>query len=175
MPIEIKEINSTHAEALSQLSKAIYAEHYLHLWYPGGADWYMHEQAYHPAKLLSELSDTNNRHFIVYEDEQPIGYLKIKISATWEGFELFDCLEIERIYLHKRASGKGIGKQLMQLSEQIARETHKDKIFLKAMDSSHNAVAFYQKLGYTICGTWVLPFEQMKEEYRGMIILSKTL
>ncbi|MEO7530116.1 MAG: GNAT family N-acetyltransferase, partial [Sediminibacterium sp.] len=72
-------------------------------------------------------------------------------------------------------AGKGIGKNLMLFSEEIATQHKKQGIFLKAMDTSNDALIFYEKMGYTKCGTLVLPFEQMKEEYRGMIILNKLL
>jgi hypothetical protein len=44
------------------------------------------------------------------------------------------------------------------------------------MDSSTRAIAFYEKLGYIICGSLQLPmpaFSLMKEEYRGMVILKQ--
>jgi ribosomal protein S18 acetylase RimI-like enzyme len=173
--MEIRKIDSIQANMLSRLSKAIYKEYYLHLWHPGGADWYQDEYAYHPDKLRMELDDSNNQHFVVYENDKPLGYLKIRINAVLQEYESMNSLEIERIYLHKEIAGKGIGRELMLLSEAIAKENNKQMIFLKAMDSSADAIAFYQKMGYTICGTWVLPFEQMKEEYRGMVILSKPI
>lgn len=172
----IRQINPSHAAELSALAKAIYVEHYLHLWYPGGADWYMEEQAYPEEKLRTELTDPNNLHYIVYDEQGlPQGYLKLRIRAVLSGYEEKDCLEIERIYLHSDATGKGIGKQLMELSETIARQHHKDMIFLKAMNSSRDAIGFYQRMGYRVCGKLVLPFTQMKEVYRGMVILRKTL
>jgi ribosomal protein S18 acetylase RimI-like enzyme len=172
----IRQINTSHAAALSALAKAIYVEHYLHLWYPGGADWYMNEQAYPEEKLRAELSDPNNLHYIVYDEQKtPQGYLKLRIKATLSGQEEKDCLEIERIYLHKAATGKGVGRQLMELSERVARQYNKDIIFLKAMDSSQDAIGFYQRMGYRVCGRLVLPFTQMKEVYRGMVILQKTV
>ena len=171
--MQIVPIHTSHADELAALAKNIYKEYYLHLWHPGGADWYMDEYAYHPDKLRSELADNNNLHFIVYIHDQPMGYLKIRINEKLKGFELLNSLEIERIYLHKKATGKGIGKQLMLLAEEIAAQYKKEMIFLKAMDSSKDAIAFYQKMGYTLCGTWYLPFPQMKEAYRGMVILKK--
>jgi GNAT superfamily N-acetyltransferase len=165
----------SHADELSALAKAIYVEYYLHLWNPGGADWYMHEYAYHPDKLRSELADAGNLHYIVYEKSKPMGYLKLKQDATLKDFELYNSLEIERIYLHKAIAGKGVGKQLMLLSEEIARGHKKEMIFLKAMDTSLDAINFYQKMGFTKCGTYVLPFPQLKEELRGMVILNKFL
>ncbi|MDB5209224.1 MAG: family N-acetyltransferase [Sediminibacterium sp.] len=171
--LTILPIDISHADELCALAKSIYVEYYLHLWHPGGADWYMNEYAYHPEKLRSELADDNNLHYIVYENEEPMGYLKLRVNATSPGFEKYNYLEIERIYLHKAIAGKGIGKQLMLLSEEIAHEHKKEMIFLKAMDTSMDAINFYQKMGYTKCGTLVLPFPQMKEEFRGMVILQK--
>ncbi|MES2372811.1 MAG: GNAT family N-acetyltransferase [Bacteroidota bacterium] len=173
--MKIIPIDISHANELCALAKAIYVEYYLHLWSPGGADWYMHEYAYHPDKLRAELADVNNRHFIVYDGEKPMGYVKLRLNAVLECFEKYNSLEIERIYLHKSIAGKGFGKQLMLLSEEIARDHKREMIFLKAMDTSTDAISFYQKMGYAECGTLVLPFPQMKEEFRGMVILNKFL
>ena len=66
----------------------------------------------------------------------------------------------------------------MKMALEKAKALKKDFIFLKAMDSSRDAIGFYQKLGYTICGTLKLPipaFSLMKEEYRGMLVLKMDL
>lgn len=173
--MQIVPINTSHADELSALAKNIYKEYYLHLWHPGGADWYMNEYAYHPDTIMAEISDNNNLHYIVYDDEKHVGYLKIRINATPEIDKKNNILEIERIYLHKIVAGKGIGNQLMLLSEDIARQHKKGAIFIKAMDSSLQPIAFYKKMGYTECGTLTLPFPQMKQAYRGMVILKKDL
>lgn len=173
--MKIVPIDISHANELSALAKAIYLEYYLHLWNPGGADWYMHEHAYAPGTLQAELADANNHHFIVYVEEKPMGYLKLKQDAALSGFEKYNALEIERIYLHKSIAGKGVGKQLMLLSEEIARDHQKEMIFLKAMDTSLDAISFYDKMGYAKCGTYILPFPQLKDELRGMVILNKFL
>ena len=174
--LSIQPLHVSDAATLSALAKAIYVEHYLHLWHPGGADWYMHEYAYPEAKLRNELADANNLHYIVYdENKKACGYLKLRINAVLEGREQENCFEIERIYLHRSATGKGIGQLLMQYAEEKARKLNKDLIFLKAMDSSLDAIGFYKKMGYQPCGTLQLPFPLIKEEYRGMLILCKTL
>jgi hypothetical protein len=51
---------------------------------------------------------------------------------------------------------------------------NKEIIWLKAMDSS-DAVLFYERLGFERCGTSILDFEQMKIDFRGMIIMMKKL
>ena len=175
IPVKIIPVTTTHTDELSALAKNIYKEYYLHLWYPGGADWYMNEYAYHPDTLRAELADTGSLHFIVYGEEQPLGYLKIRLNVILSETEPANSLEIERIYLHKKAAGKGIGKKMMQLAEKLAVQHNKKMIFLKAMDSSKDAIAFYEKMGYVVSGTLTLPFPQMKEIFRGMVILQKEL
>ena len=75
----------------------------------------------------------------------------------------------------RSASGKGIGTQLLQLTFRLAQEKHKNYVWLKAMDSSAGAIAFYHKQGFAVCGTFRLGFTAMKEEYRGMVIMKKVL
>lgn len=43
------------------------------------------------------------------------------------------------------------------------------------MDSSNGPIAFYTKMGFQLCGTTRLSFEQMKEELRGMVIMKKEI
>lgn len=174
--MNIQQIDVSNAAELSSLAKTIYVEHYLHLWHPGGAEWYMHEYAYPEANLQAELADPNNLHYIVYNDTGIAqGYLKLRIRSVCQGSETRNGLEIERIYLHKEYTGKGIGRQLIRLSEAVARQHHQNLVFLKAMDTSLDAIGFYRKMGYLECGRLVLPFDNMKEMYRGMVILCKTI
>lgn len=176
--IVFQRLNYDDAKELSLLAKDIYKEHYLHLWHDGGADWYMNEYAYCPEKLKNELADINNSYFIVFEGMKAIGYLKIKLYSVLEGAEHLDTMEIERIYLHKTATGRGFGKKLIQFAIAIAQEQNKQLVFLKAMDSSHDAIAFYQKLGFEQYGLFRLPmptFNLMKEAYRGMVIMKRDL
>jgi diamine N-acetyltransferase len=174
--LTIYKASLTDAPLISELAKRIYREHYLHLWQPGGAQWYMQEYAYAQSKIEQELTDANVEYFIAAEDGASLGYMKIILNATLTKHETLNALEVERIYLHKAATGKGLGKKLMQMALQKAQQLKKEIVFLKAMDSSTAAIAFYKKLGYEICGSLQLPlpdFSLIKEAYRGMVILKK--
>ncbi|MDE3143137.1 MAG: GNAT family N-acetyltransferase [Bacteroidota bacterium] len=176
--ITILQINAAHAAELSVLAKNIYQQHYLHLWEDGGANWYMNEYAYPENILQKELEDKNNLYCIAYHKSKAIGYLKIKINETLKGYEELNALEVERIYIDGSVTGKGIGKQLMQFVFDIAKQQKKDIVFLKAMDTSFDAIAFYRKLGFELCGTFQLPmptFKLMKAAFRGMVILKKNV
>ena len=176
--IQINKASLADTVILTELSRIIYQQHYLHLWHTGGAEWYMQEYAYNADKIEKELADNNIEYFIAAENGLNLGYLKIILNATFAGEETKEALEVERIYLHKNAMGKGLGKKLMELALHKAQELKKDFIFLKAMDSSLDAIEFYKKLGYVISGSLQLPmpvFSLMKKEYRGMVILKKEL
>lgn len=166
------------AQLLTTLAREIYKEHYLHLWHPGGADWYMNEYAYALEKIQQELLDNNVEYFLAFENNIPAGYMKLLLNSALPGYEANEALEVERIYLLKSMTGKGTGRQLMQMVMKKASALKKHIVFVKAMDSSTDAIEFYQKLGCSICGTMQLPmpvFSLMKEAYRGMVILKMEL
>jgi ribosomal protein S18 acetylase RimI-like enzyme len=136
----------------------------------------MEEFAYAENAIQKDLLDSGIEYFIAADNGTPVGYLKIILAAQLVGFETLEALEVERIYLYKYAIGKGIGRQLMQVAMHKAKEFKKSIIFLKTMDSSKEAIEFYIKLGFSICGSLQLPmpaFSLMKEEYRGMFILKR--
>lgn len=158
---------------LSKLAQDIYQEHYLHLWQPGGAEWYMYTHAYAPEQIRQELRDPDNLHFLVYHKKNVIGYLKLKLYDSLPGEITGRILEIERIYLYKQQTGKGFGTEIMQFCESIAQKNNCAVLLLKAMDSSKAAIRFYQNQGFQITGTLRLPFPLLMDEYRGMYILEK--
>ncbi|HEY6062146.1 MAG TPA: GNAT family N-acetyltransferase [Chitinophagaceae bacterium] len=171
--IHIRKINIHEAALLSAIALKAYCDHYLHLWFDQG-EWYK-KRCFSKEVLEQELADPNNLFYIAYEGNEPAGFLKLRIDAVLETAPAKNGLELERIYLTKASSGKGIGKQLMELSLSVANQYRKEIIWLKAMDSSIGPIAFYKHMGFEICGVCRLSFEQMKEEYRGMVIMQKEL
>lgn len=95
--------------------------------------------------------------------------MKLNKDAAIDNQTAKQALELERIYLIKEASNKGIGKQWIAFTESIAREFQKEVIWLKVMQSSSSVIAFYQKFGFQITGTNNLDFEQMIPEYRACL------
>jgi GNAT superfamily N-acetyltransferase len=112
--------------------------------------------------------------FISEGKKDTVGFLKLNIDQPLKDYEQYNCIELERIYLVKSATGKGFGRSVVEFCFDYARTLNKEIIWLKAMDSS-DAVCFYEKLGFERCGTFFLDFEQMKIEFRGMVIMMKRL
>jgi len=176
--ITIRAISLPDAETLSTLAKNIYRQYYLHLWHPGGADWYTNEYAYPVYKLKEELAAPENLHWIAYAGTEAIGYIKLILKPKFQDGDYSESAELERIYIDQLFAGKGLGRKFMQLAENAAVMNGKKNIYLKAMDSATDSIAFYKRMGFRQIADFQLPmptFQLMKEEFRGMVILQKKL
>lgn len=172
MDIRIEKIEISEVEKFSELATRAYFDHYRHLWYDEG-EWYANK-CFNISQLSEELSDNQNVFFFVILNEKPVGFLKLRpenqlVEQEGNGFE------VERIYLTNEATGRGVGRKLMEFAIETARQQNKDYVWLKAMDSSQNAIRFYESLGFEICGKSRLDFEQMKTEYLGMVAMKRNL
>ena len=172
MNLEIQPITLADLETLSDVATRAYFDHYKHLWYDEGT-WYAHK-CFNIKQLEEEVLDEKNLFFMVIFNEEPVGFLKLRpenqlTKQVGNGFE------IERIYLRKEVTGKGVGRKLMEFAIEMARQQHKDYVWLKAMDSSQDAIRFYESFGFEICGTSRLDFEQMKMEFLGMVAMKREL
>lgn len=170
--INIKPCSISDLHALQDIAINSYGDHYLYLWHDGGM-WYI-DRCFSDKALKNELEDENAAFFLIYAEEELVGFLKLNIHKETEGYTAQEALELERIYLLKSASGKGIGKEAVNFTKQYAQNLGKKVIWLKAMDSS-KSVDFYEQNGFAKCGTYTLDFEAMKAEYRGMYVLKMEL
>lgn len=174
--IEIRTATISDKELIVQNARSIYKEHYLYLWHEGGAKWYLEEYAYKDDLIANELRDSNVEYLIAIEEGEFAGYMKMKLTSQFTDAEFINALEVERIYLFKKAMGRGLGKKLIKLAFERAYELKKEVVFLKAMDSSIEAIDFYKKMGFSVWSEIELPlpaFSLMKDEYRGMLVLIK--
>jgi diamine N-acetyltransferase len=183
--LNIEEIDISAANRLSILAKKCYPPHYAYLWQDGGI-WYK-ETMYTVEKLAAEMTDPNVVYFIVSDEKEDLGYMKLKFDyplKKGEGFsfgagkgsniDISNALYLDRIYLTENAVGKGIGTQLIGKCFEIARKLNKSAVWLAAMDSAR-AVDMYEKMGFVTCGTWRIDFENFRDEYRGMVLMVKHL
>lgn len=183
--LNIRKITINDASRLSQLARKCYAPHYAYLWTDGGK-WYT-ETMYAADVLAAEMADPNVVYFIVFDEKEDLGYMKLKFDyplSIGQGFSVgngsgseidaLNALYLDRIYLAENAVGKKIGTQLVEMSVEIAQKLGKTDIWLTAMDSSR-AVEMYEKMGFVKCGTWRLDFDKLKQEYRGMYLMVKNL
>lgn len=90
--------------------------------------------------------------WIVEADEAPIGYAHIcPPELGFEGYTDAD-LELKRIYLLSRFHGQGLGRDMMKLAEDHARQNGKARLLVGVHNRNEAALAFYQTIGYAVIG-----------------------
>ena len=171
--IQFKPLTPADAPLLSEVALRSYRQHYLHLWHDNGV-WYI-DRCFTVEVLQREMADPNSAWFLVEQAGGPVGFIKLNIDKPLGDDNDENALELERIYLVQEVTGQGVGKAALQFVFDYARKQGKTLVWLKAMDSSTDAIAFYERMGFVHCGTYHLNFEQMKPEFRGMVMMKATL
>jgi len=93
-----------------------------------------------PISLEIDEFDNTASHFIIYDDQQPIGAGRIREIGPGIG-------KVERVCVLKEFRGKHLGNLIMHELEKHAKSAKMTKVVLNAQSY---AVPFYEKLGYTV-------------------------
>lgn len=109
-------------------------------------------KAYTRAHLAATLRTRPGAHTLLalkrdeFGEESYVGLLN-----AFEGFSTFACqplLNIHDVIVTETERGRGIGKQLMQAAEALARELGCCKLTLEVLEGNSKARAAYESLGY---------------------------
>lgn len=172
---EIKTLNS--AQKINFLGCQTYLPHYPHLWYEGGVEWYLNK-CFNDRQLEMDLANPSLTYYAICLDSQEVGLLKLVRNKSPFDMNLDTSLYLEKIYFLKEFTGLGLGQKTIAWVVEQALNSGIKMVWLMAMDSSHKAIASYEKAGFQQIGTTQLDdeeFQLMKPEFRGMVILKKDL
>lgn len=94
---------------------------------------------------LFELFQTENSvYFIVEEAGEILGGCGIYPTAGLPD----GCIELVKLYIDKKARGKGLGRKLMEISIDEAKKLNCKSVYLETLPELSNAVGLYQDLGF---------------------------
>lgn len=136
-----------NAELLAELNQTV---HDLHV--------QLHPKVFKPYDRISSTlffenmsSRIENLFYLVIIDERPSGYLWIEERNTPETPFKYasSCLYVHQISLNKDIQGKGYGKQLMMLVEELATQRNLRQVELDYWASNIGAAAFYESCAFT--------------------------
>ena len=170
--LEIVACGPSDVDRISEVAIQSYKEFYLHLWFDDGS-WYI-TRSFRPDVIKEEMNNPNAAFFLLVMQNELVGFIKLNVDQPLNGENEFRSTELERIYLLKKVTGLGLGRKAMEFCFDFAKKKNKQVIWLKAMDTSE-AIEFYKRMGFVICGELRLDFELMKPELSGMKILMKGL
>jgi diamine N-acetyltransferase len=170
--LEIIACGLSDAKRISEVAIQSYKDFYLHFWFDDGI-WYIN-RSFRSDVIREEMTNPNAAFFLLIMKKELVGFMKLNVDQSLNAESELRCLELERIYLLKKATGKGLGRKAMEFCIDFAKRKNKQVVWLKSMDTSE-AIEFYKRMGFVICGELRLDFELMKPELRGMKILMKRL
>lgn len=105
-------------------------------------------ETFSDAAVSAELSHPDSSFFIAWEDETPIGYLKINTGPAQTEPQGDTALEIERIYVRTAYHGKKVGQLLYEQALAIAHQQNKTQLWLGVWEENPKAIRFYEKNGF---------------------------
>jgi ribosomal protein S18 acetylase RimI-like enzyme len=105
-------------------------------------------ESFSDGKVKEELSNVDSLFFIAWEDNVPIGYLKINTGKSQTELQDPHAVEIERIYVKAAHHGKKVGQLLYDKALEIAQQTNKESIWLGVWEKNPRAIRFYEKNGF---------------------------
>lgn len=99
-------------------------------------------------KVKNELSNPASLFFIAWEDEDPVGYLKVNAGDAQTEQQDSTALEIERIYVKSSHHGKKVGQLLYEKALEVAAGRGSTYIWLGVWEENPRAIRFYEKNGF---------------------------
>ena len=129
--------------ALAALATEIWHEYFTAIISKEQIDYMVEKFQSYPA-LKKAIEEENYTYFLAYEEGAMIGFCGVKPEK--------DRLFLSKLYLHKKARGKGLSSILLKRAISFAREQDKKAIYLQQIQSAQSGCIPCEGLqGYRFC------------------------
>jgi diamine N-acetyltransferase len=98
--------------------------------------------------LMNEVGAERNIFLLAYDNDEPVGYVRMRENNMPPQLGTDRAMEIARIYSIKTSIGKGIGRALMQKCIDIAKERNHHTVWLGVWEHNQRAIDFYTRWGF---------------------------
>ena len=106
------------------------------------------EESFNTEKVRSELANPDSLFYVAWEEDEPVGYLKVNSGKAQTELQDETSLEIERIYVKKSHHGKKVGQLLYDQALETAQSLKKTYLWLGVWEENLRALNFYKKNGF---------------------------
>jgi putative acetyltransferase len=96
-------------------------------------------------KMYEQYQEKKSIYFIAEEDGEILGGCGIKVVPKQKDDNI---CELQRMYLRKRARGRKIGKTLIEMCIEKAREFKFQKMYIESYPQMKDAINLYTKNGF---------------------------
>ena len=148
-PVFIRYATEKDAELIADISRQTFYDTFSAVNTKENMDKFMIEK-FTKENLMAEVGAPGNIFLLAYNNDEIVGYARLRENNNPKKLNGLSTLEIARIYATKNAIGKGVGKALMEKSISIAKEKGKQLIWLGVWKENQSAINFYTKWGFKI-------------------------
>ena len=148
--IQISVAGKRDAATIADLSRRTFYDTFAPHNTPENMDLFLNTQ-FTRKQLMEQVGAPGNTFLLARLGNEPVGYARL-----FEGTELpreitgTKTIEVARIYAEQHVIGNRVGKTLMEASIDLARQKGIQWIWLGVWEHNHRAIAFYEKMGFTI-------------------------
>ena len=100
---------------------------------------------YTPQEVYERLSKDENGVFVAEQDGRVVGYVFCDIIKEGNGLTLY----IDDLCVDPEVRSRGIGRMLIDRAKEYAKEKNCGFLMLNVWEFNENAVAFYEKYGFS--------------------------
>lgn len=167
---ELSEINS-----LNQICEKAYSDTYAFHWEtPEFLGKYVKKE-FSVERLLKDVSDPKIRYFFIFQNETPIGFIKLQFEPNYQDFERDKTVEIVKFYIVPEQINKGFGSEVFKQVLEFIKINKQENIVLNVLDSNIGAIHFYKKLGFEYHSDTKVTEIGFLEKFRGMQLMTKKI
>ncbi|MBP2832647.1 GNAT family N-acetyltransferase [Aquimarina sp. U1-2] len=123
--------------------------------------------------MKSSIVKANNIFWIVIDGDSPIGYAILQLNASSSYITNKNVCKLQKIYMFKGTSSKGIGSKLQQIIFDKAKEEGSEYLWLSVLKENERAITFYHRNDYQIVGQH--PFTIGKQEFDFWVMTKKLI
>ncbi len=149
--VVIRIASTDDTDALARLAKQTFLDAFERFNEPKNIREYV-RQSFSPARIAKELLNESSTFFVAERDAELIAYAKVRSADTPACVGSDSATELERIYVAQPFMGTGIGQILLETAIQATRDTGNDILWLGVWEKNPDAVAFYERFGFSKVG-----------------------
>jgi len=147
MNLHLAKCTYTDLDRIISLSKETFIDAFEKQNNPDDFKAYM-EKAFSRKQILKELANPHMSFYLVYSEDEPIGYFKLNENEAQGDVKDKDSIELERIYVKSTFQGNKIGRFMLDHIERIATNKNKSYLWLGVWKKNNKAIRFYEKNGF---------------------------
>lgn len=152
--VTIKIATISDAPVISFLGKQTFTETFGFLFTEDELNQYL-EDTFNLKKLESSLLKPHNIFEIMYYDDKPVGYCKVKVGSNYNDSIDKTHVQLQKIYILKEYLGKKLGAVLLKYVFDLSEIKKCELIWLVVLHTNARAIKFYENHG----------FEKLKKYY----------